>query len=60
MALLLRSGGGLETPLAPGDSSDMFETMRNIAEETVPECPSAVLTAIGIILFLLQRRSNKS
>ena len=58
MALLLQGGMNTEAALVPGDSGDMFDTMRNVAVETMPECPSAVLTAIGIILFLLQRRKK--
>ncbi len=38
---------------------DVFEMSRRVASETMPENPSAILSAIGLILFLLQRLPNK-
>ncbi len=59
MAMLLRDGMHTDATLVPGDSGDMFETVRKVSEDVMPQCPSAVLSAIGLILFLLQRRSAK-
>ncbi len=59
MALLVQDGIGFDVSLIPGESDDVFEMSRRIAEETMPECPAAVISAIGVILFVLQNRSNK-
>lgn len=56
MALLVRDGVGIEGVLVPGQSGDLYETSKRIAEETMPECPAAVMAAIGVILFILQRK----
>ncbi len=56
MALLVRDGLNLDTSLVPGESGDVFEMARRVASETMPECPGAVLSAIGVILFILQNR----
>ena len=48
------------SPLVPGEGSDVFEMSRRVAEETMPECPAAVISAIGVILFLLQNRQRNA
>ncbi len=59
MALLIQDGIGFDVSLIPGESGDVFEMSRRVAEETMPECPAAVISAIGVILFVLQNRNNK-
>ncbi len=58
MALLVRDGLNLDTSLVPGEGGDVFEMSRRVASETMPECPAAVISAIGVILFLLQNRQR--
>ncbi len=58
MALLVRDGLNLDTSLVPGEGGDVFEMSRRVAGETMPECPAAVISAIGMILFLLQNRQR--
>ena len=58
MALLIRDGIGFNASLVPGESEDVFEMSRRVAKETMPECPAAVISAIGVILFLLQSRQR--
>ncbi len=58
MALLVQDGIGFNVSLVPGESGDVFEMSRRVASETMPECPGAVLSAIGVILFLLQNRKR--
>ncbi len=43
-----------EAACFPGESGDVFEMSRRVAEETMPE-----ISAIGVILFVLQNRNNK-
>ena len=59
MALLVQDGIGFDVSLVPGESGDVFEMSRRVASETMPECPAAVISAIGVILFVLQNRNNK-
>ena len=60
MALLIRDGfQGSGTLVPENGDRDVFEMSRRIASETMPENPGAVLSAIGLILFLLQNISNK-
>ena len=56
MAILIQDKIGFNDSLVPGESGDVFEMSRRIADETMPECPAAVISAIGVILFLLQNR----
>ena len=60
IALLIRDGFQGNGTLVPENGDrDVFEMSRRIASETMPENPGAVLSAIGLILFLLQNISNK-
>ena len=59
MALLIEDGFGFSSALVPGQNGDVFEMSRRVAEDTMPECPAAVISAIGVILFVLQNRNNK-
>ena len=47
-----------EAACFPGENGDVFEMSRRVAGETMPECPAAVISAIGVILFLLQSRQR--
>ena len=58
MALLIQDGIGFDASFVPGQSGDVFEMSRRVAEETMPECPAAVISAIGVILFVLQNRQR--
>ena len=58
MALLIEDGFGFNAAFVPGESGDVFEMSRRVAEETMPECPAAVISAIGVILFVLQNRQR--
>jgi hypothetical protein len=61
MALLVQDGFNLDGSLVPANNGeDVFEMSRRVANETMPECPSAVISAIGVILFLLQRIPNQN
>ncbi len=59
MALLIEDGFGFNASLVPGESGDVFEMSRRVASETMPECPAAVISAIGVILFVLQNFNKK-
>ena len=58
MALLIQDGIDFDFAFVPGEG-DVFEMSRRVAKETMPECPAAVISAIGVILFVLQNRNNK-
>ena len=58
MALLIEDGFGFNTALVLGQNGDVFEMSRRVVEETMPECPAAVISAIGVILFVLQNRQR--
>lgn len=58
MALLVQEGFPFDGSLVP-ESGDVFEMSRRVASDTMPECPAAVISAIGVILFLLQNRNKK-
>lgn len=49
---------GPKATAVKGHACDIFEMGRKIAEETMPECPAAVISAIGIILFVIHNRNT--
>ncbi len=60
MAILVQEGFHFDGSLVPGKSGDVFEMSRRVASDTMPECPAVVISAIGVILFLLQNRQRST
>lgn len=58
MMLLINDGFGVNALFVPGETGDIFGMSRRIAAEIMPECPAAVIAAIGVILFLIKARSS--
>lgn len=58
LALLISEGFDFNTLFIPGVPGDIFDMSRSIANETMPECPAAIISAIGVLLFLVRTRSN--
>lgn len=56
LAQLVRDGFGYEGTLIPQSIGNGL-SVEQIASEACPECPAVGLTALGIILYLLQQRS---
>jgi hypothetical protein len=56
LAQLVRDGFGYEGTLIPQNIGNDI-SIESIASEACPECPAVGLTALGIILYLLQQRS---
>ncbi len=57
-SLILAAQEGIGfSPLIP-EGTDVFEQSRSVAQETMPSCPTAVISAIGLILFLLRKKKE--
>jgi hypothetical protein len=55
LAQLVRDGFGYEGALIPQSIGNDI-SVESIARDACPECPAVGLTALGIILYLLQQR----
>jgi hypothetical protein len=55
LAQLVRDGFAIEGTLIPNDGKNKI-TVEQIVNDACPECPAVGLTALGILLFLLQHR----
>jgi hypothetical protein len=55
LAQLVRDGLGYEGSLIPQSNGNTI-SVEQIARDACPECPAVGLTAIGLLLFLLQQR----
>jgi hypothetical protein len=55
LSQLVRDGFAIEGTLIPNDGKNKI-SVEQIATAACPECPAVGLTALGILLFLLQHR----
>jgi hypothetical protein len=55
LAQLVRDGFAIEGSLIPQSAGNNI-SIESIATEACPECPAVGLTALGILLYLLQQR----
>ena len=54
LAQLVRDGFRIENSLIPQSVGDV--SVESIAREACPECPAVGLTALGLLIYLLQQR----